>query len=100
MIKVLHKDLGTISNLPMLVDPHVAFAMLSLCNAQCPSYLLRTIFPFLDILQHYIEFDIHTRAMLEKLLGVGSFGDSIGHLIHCQATLLASSNGFSLASTV
>lgn len=26
MVKTLHKDLRTISSLPMLVDPHVAFA--------------------------------------------------------------------------
>jgi len=83
MVKVLHKDLETISSLPMLVDSHVAFAMLSLCYAQCLSYLLHTTFPSLDILQHYIEFDARTIVMLKKLLGVGSFGDSIGHLVHC-----------------
>jgi len=83
MVKAFHKDLGTISSLPMLVYPHVTFAMLLLCYAQCLSYLLRTIFSSPDILQHYIEFDTRTIAMLEKLLGVGSFDDSIGHFVHC-----------------
>jgi hypothetical protein len=41
------------------------------------------MFPSLGILQHYVEFDIHTIVMLEKLLGVGSFGGSTGHLAYC-----------------
>jgi hypothetical protein len=53
------------------------------------------VFPSLGILQHYVEFDTHTIIMLEKLLGVGSFGGSIGHLIHCQATLPIFSNELS-----
>jgi len=38
--------------------------------------------------------------MLEKLLGVGSFGYSIDHLTRCHATLLASSGGFGLLFVV
>jgi hypothetical protein len=38
--------------------------------------------------------------MWEKLFGVRSFGGSINHLAHCQAILLASLNGFDLASMV
>jgi hypothetical protein len=50
MVKALHKDLGTISNHPMFVDPHVTFAMLSLCYAQHLGYLLCTIFSSPNIL--------------------------------------------------
>jgi hypothetical protein len=49
------------------------------------------VFPFPCILQHYAEFDIHTIATLEKLLGVGSFGDSMNHLACCQAIFVFSS---------
>jgi hypothetical protein len=37
------------------------------------------MFPFLVILHHYAEFDIHTIIILEKLLGVRSFGGFINH---------------------
>jgi len=36
------------------------------------------MFPSLNTLQHYVEFDIHTITTLKKLLGVKSFGGSIG----------------------
>jgi len=32
-IKAFHEDLGTISNIPMFVNPHSAFVKLSLCYA-------------------------------------------------------------------
>jgi len=67
----------------MLANPHAAFIMLSLCYAQCPSYLLHIIFLFSGIWQHYTEYDSHTIITLEKLLGVGSFGTIVGHLAHC-----------------
>jgi hypothetical protein len=67
----------------MFVNPHVTFIMLSLCYAQCPSYLLHIIFLFLGLLQHYAKYDAHTIVTLEKLLGVGSFGTIVGHLAHC-----------------
>ncbi len=54
------------------------------------------MFPSLGILQHYVEFDIHIVVTLEKLLGVGFFGGSIGHLVCCQATFLVSSGELSL----
>jgi hypothetical protein len=38
--------------------------------------------------------------MLEKLLGVRSFGGSINHLTHHQATLFASSGKFNLTFMV
>jgi hypothetical protein len=38
------------------------------------------MFPFPGILQHYIEFNIHTITTLKKLFGAGSFGGFIGHL--------------------
>jgi hypothetical protein len=41
------------------------------------------MFPSLGVLQHYVEFDICTITMLEKLFGAGAFGGSIGHLVHC-----------------
>jgi hypothetical protein len=56
--------------------------------------------PSLCILQHYIEFDIRTIALLEKLLGAGSFDGSINHLAHCQAILPTSSNGLGLLFVV
>jgi hypothetical protein len=49
------------------------------------------MFPTPCILQHYAKFDIHTIATLEKLLGVGSFGDSMNHLACCQAISIFSS---------
>jgi len=55
--------------------------MFLLCYTQHPSYLLSTMFPSLGILHHYVEFNIPTITMLEKLLGVGSFDGSIRHLI-------------------
>ncbi len=33
MAKAFHEDFGTISSLPMLVDPWATFMMLSLCYA-------------------------------------------------------------------
>jgi len=38
--------------------------------------------------------------MLEKLLGAGSFGDSIDHLVHHHATFLVFLSGFSLIYVV
>jgi hypothetical protein len=64
----------------MLSNPRAAFAMFLLCYAQCLDYLLRTMFLFLGILQQYIEFNVCTIIMLEKLFGVKSFGGSIDHL--------------------
>ncbi len=37
----------------------------------------------LGILQHDIKFDSCTMAMMEKLLGTGSFGIMTGHLACC-----------------
>ncbi len=82
MAEALHEDLGTIFSLPMFADLQVAFAMLSLCYAQCLGYLLCTMFPAPGILQHYVEFNICIITKLEKLLSVGSFGGSISHLIY------------------
>jgi len=98
--KTLHEDLGMIFNFPMLVDFQTAFAMFLLCYAQCLGYLLRIMFPSLDILQHYVEFNIHTIITLEKLLGAGSFGGSINHLTCHQATLLTSLGRFGLPYVV
>jgi hypothetical protein len=58
------------------------------------------MFPSLSILQHYVEFDTRTIATLKKLFSVGSFGGSISHLNHHQATFLASLGGFGLPSMV
>ncbi len=80
--KVIHEDLRMIFSLLMLVDFQVTFAMLLLCYAQHPSYLLCILFPSLGILQHYTKFNIHTIVMLENLLGAGSFGGFNDHLIH------------------
>jgi hypothetical protein len=32
-VKAFHEDLGTISNIPMLANPHLAFVKLLLCYA-------------------------------------------------------------------
>jgi hypothetical protein len=40
------------------------------------------MFPYVGILQHYVELNTFTIIMLEKLLGAGSFGGSISHLAH------------------
>jgi hypothetical protein len=32
----------------------------------------------------YAKFDLHTMATLKKLLGVGYFGITVGHLVHRQ----------------
>jgi hypothetical protein len=44
--------------------------MFSLCCTQRSGYLFRTMFPFLNILQHYVKFDTCTITMVEKLFGV------------------------------
>jgi hypothetical protein len=80
--KVFHENLGIISSLLMFANHRAIFVMLSLCYAQCHGYLFHIMFPFSSILQHYAEFNIHTIAMLEKLLGVGTFGGFINHLTH------------------
>jgi hypothetical protein len=46
------------------------------------------MFPSLNILQHYVEFDTHSIISLEKLFDVRSFGGFIGHLVCFQATFL------------
>jgi hypothetical protein len=74
--------------------------MLSLCYAQRPSYFLHLMFPSLNILQHYVEFNTHTIFTLKKLLGVGSFHGFFDHLVHHQTTLLTSSSGFGLPFVV
>jgi hypothetical protein len=58
------------------------------------------IFPSLGSLQQYIEFDVRTITMLEKLLGLGFFGTIVDHLIHCHVILLVSSRELGLLSMV
>jgi hypothetical protein len=48
----------------MIADPRAIFAMFLFCYAQHPSYLLRTIFLSLGILQHYTTFDSHTKVQM------------------------------------
>ncbi len=100
MAKAFHEDLGMIYSFPMFVNLQVAFAMPLSCYAQHPNYLFCTMFPFPCILQHYIEFDIHTIIKLEKLLGVKSFHGFINHLLHYEAILLVFSSKLSLSSIV
>jgi hypothetical protein len=49
--------------------------------AQWPNYLQCIVFPSLGILQHYIEFNVHTIVMLEKILVLGLFNTIMGHLV-------------------
>jgi hypothetical protein len=79
----------------MFTNLQATFVMFSLCYAQWPSYLHCTIFPSPGILQHYIEFDAYTIAMLEKLLGSKSFGTIVGHLVHCHSSCFFSGARFS-----
>jgi hypothetical protein len=58
------------------------------------------MFPFPCILQHNVEFDTCTITTLKKLLGAGSFGDSIDHLACHQAIILASLNRLNLLYVV
>ncbi len=53
------------------------------------------MFPSPGILQNYVDFDIHTIGMLEKLVGAGFFNGSISHLTHCQAIFPTFSNELS-----
>jgi hypothetical protein len=71
-----------IDGLPMLVDLQVDFVMFTFCYAQWLNYLQHNVFPSLGILQHYIEFNVRTIAMLEKLLVLRSFGTIVGHFVH------------------
>ncbi len=83
VIKAFQKDPSTIANPPMLIDPQAMFVMCSLCYAQCPSYLLCTIFMSTCILQHCTKLDSCTMATLEKLFTLGSFDIMVGHLAFC-----------------
>jgi hypothetical protein len=84
----------------MFTNLQAIFAILSFCYAQWPNDLQHTIFPSLGILQRYTKFDVHTIAMLEKLLGSRSFGTTMGHLACRQVTILALSRGLDLSSIV
>jgi hypothetical protein len=94
--KAFQEDLNTIASLPMFIHPQIAFVMFSFCYVQHPSYFLRIIFPSWSILRHYIKFDSHTIATLEKLLSARSFSIMVGHLVHCQVIVFASSKMLSL----
>ncbi len=74
--------------------------MLLLCYAQHLGYLFHTMFPSLSILQHYAEFNTCTIVTLQKLLGAGFFGGSVGHLVHCQTTILVFLDRVGLSSMV
>jgi hypothetical protein len=58
------------------------------------------MFPSLGILQYYVESNICTTITLEKLLGVGSFGGFINHLICHHAIIPTSLGGFGLPYVV
>jgi len=69
MAKAFHEDLEMISNFLMFANLQATFTMFLLCYAHRLGYLLRTMFPSPNILQHYVEFDICTITTLEKLFG-------------------------------
>ncbi len=60
----------------------------------------RTVFPSPDILQCYIEFDVRTIVMLEKLLGSKNFGTIVGHLVCRYVILPIFSKGLGLSLMV
>jgi hypothetical protein len=58
VVEAFHEDFRMIFSLPMFIDPHATFVMLSLCYTQHPSYLFCTML-LSCILQHYVEFDMN-----------------------------------------
>ncbi len=80
VLKVFQEYLSMIINLFMFANPQATFAMLSFYYVHRPNYLQHIVFPLIGILQHYIEFDACTIAMLKKLLALGSFNTTMGHL--------------------
>jgi hypothetical protein len=87
-----------ISSFLMFVNFYATFVMLSLCYAQHPSYLFHIVFSSLNILQHYVDFDIRTIVTL--VFGTRSFDGSISYLVRCQAILLTSLSKLDLLSIV
>jgi hypothetical protein len=81
VLKALDEDLGTIFSLSMFSYSYAIFVMLSLCYVQCLDYLLHSLFPSPNILQHYTKFDIHTIVTLEKLFDAKYFDGFINHLV-------------------
>jgi hypothetical protein len=84
----------------MFANLQAIFAMLSFCYAKRPNHLQHTIFSSLCILQQYTKFDVHTIAMLEKLLRSRSFGTTMDHLACHQVIIFVLSKGLGLSSTV
>ncbi len=80
--------------------PQATFVMVSLCYAQRLGYLFHIMFLSPSSLQHYAKSNICTIVMLEKLVGVVSFGGSTNHLISHEATLLTSLSMFDLRLVV
>jgi hypothetical protein len=64
----------------MLVDHKMIFAMFLLCYAWHLNYYV-SMYGYFAALR-----SISYQAMLEKILGVGSFGGFINHMTRCQAT--------------
>jgi hypothetical protein len=65
--KPFQKDFNTITNLPMFIDPQIAFVMSSFWYVIHLSYLLFTIFLSLGILQHYAKFELCTMIKLKNI---------------------------------
>jgi hypothetical protein len=58
------------------------------------------VFSSPNIIQHYVKFNLHTIVTLEKLLGMGSFGTIMDHLVCHQVILPISLRGISLPLVV
>jgi hypothetical protein len=58
------------------------------------------MFPSPCVLQHYVKFNIHNIATLEKIFGMGFFGGFIGHLAYCHAIFFLFLGEFGLPSMV
>jgi hypothetical protein len=67
VVKTFQENLNTIVGLIMRAHPHASFVMLLFYYVQHTTYSLHTIFSSLSTLQHYVKFDLHTMAKLEKL---------------------------------
>jgi hypothetical protein len=97
--KAFQEDLNTIVNLPIFINPLVAFVMFLFCYAQRPNYLQHTIFPSPSISHCYIEFDVCTITMLENYKvkifwhHSGPFDSLLGHFYYFSKGVKPPLNG-------
>jgi hypothetical protein len=84
---------------PRMGDVQVAFAILTCCFMQRPSYLLWCTPPSSIFIKPFISFDSPFHKMFRHLLGPRSFDSHEGPLTHKQTSFLITFGGFGLIST-